>query len=93
MAFKSKKAGFYTLMAIYMMEKQSKISLFNAYSELKRSGRGILHNTSGDIYDCFWTDDRKNGVGFILFSTGDFFKGEFREDKRDGFGTLFIAET
>ncbi len=68
-------------MEISTKDQLSKKFIFNVDSECKRSGRGILHSASGDIYDCIWNDDRKSGVGFILYSNGDCFKGEFRDDK------------
>ena len=55
----------------------------------KRSGRGVLYYTNGNIeYDGNWFHGKKYGAGTYNYSDGSVYEGDWIRDKRNGKGTL-----
>lgn len=37
----------------------------------KKNGQGVYSETSGDIYDGSWKDDKREGFGVQIYGNGD----------------------
>ena len=44
---------------------------------------------SGDKYEGFWKDNKREGKGIMKYKNGDKYEGDWKDNKREGKGTLY----
>jgi hypothetical protein len=52
------------------------------------NGYGINTWQSGEKYEGYWKNLRRNGQGTNYYSNGDVYTGNWKDDKQDGYGSL-----
>lgn len=57
-----------------------------------RSGHGVLHYRSGNVYTGEWRDGAAHGFGEKRYRNGDIYRGLWREGKRSGRGSYLFVD-
>ncbi len=51
-------------------------------------GHGVCLWPSGERYNGYWKNHKRNGRGKYMYPNGDVYEGEFKDDKRHGTGNF-----
>lgn len=55
-------------------------------------GYGEMFYNSGDTYEGYWKDEKRNGEGTYYWSNGKFYKGNWLNDARSGEGIMYFTD-